>query len=447
MSRLSQFILILCIVAMTTGVLAAQEPENSAEPYPIPEAMPLVDEGDYNIINVLLIGSATANPNNPGMTDTLILVTINRTVGRVAMVSIPRDLYVYIPGFDMGKINQAYLYGETRDENHTGLQLLYETLRYNLGVEIDYYARVNFETFGYLIDELGGINISVDCTIEDWRLIEPELDKHNPDNWEMYTLWAGVYTMDSDLALWYVRSRRTSTDLDRNRRQQDMLRAIWHKIQNEGVLENLPTIWDTVSETVETDMTLGDMLGMVPLATEIDTADVSYYTFGVNVHIKPDYSPEGMQILVPLREPIAALLQEVILPPTASQIQRDLPVVGIANASGIGYLGRVAVDRLELEGFRTVLLDEYQQPREWSHIIDYTGETKGNPIADLQGILRVTDEGVEIQPDPNREYDFKVILGNQYQFHACTRPVIQPPYEPDTENEGGEVVETSNVDG
>jgi len=185
---------------------------------------------------------------------------------------------------------------------------------------------------------------------------------------------------------------------------------------------------------------------MLPMATEIDTADVRYYTFKVKEHINADYSPEGMHILAMERDTVASLVQEVVLPPTTSQIQRHLPVVGIANASGIGYLGRVAVDRLELEGFRTVLLDEWQQPRDWSHIIDYTGETKGNPIGGLQRTLRVTDDGVEVQPDPNRQYDFKVILGNQYQFHACTRPVIQPSYDPESEGEDGEVADSEVAD-
>jgi hypothetical protein len=66
------------------------------------------------------------------------------------------------------------------------------------------------------------------------------------------------------------------------------------------------------------------------------------------------------------------------------------------------------------------------QPRNFNHIIDYTGATKGSPIGVLQRVLRVTAEGVEIKPDPNRAYDFKVYIGAMYQYWACTRNVIQP---------------------
>jgi len=421
------------ILLLMVGGIVAQEAESTEEPIEIPPPLPLVDEGEADILNVLLMGSATENPNNPGLTDTLIVVSINRTDGQIALLSIPRDLYVHIPGFAMGKINQAYYYGETRSEDYTGLELLYETIRYNLGLEIDHYARVNFLTFGSLIDALGGITISVDCIIEDWKLIDPELDKDDPDNWEMYTLWSGVHHMDGELALWYVRSRRTSSDLDRNRRQQDVLRAIWHKIEREGVLENLPAIWDEVMETVETDMTLPDMLGLLPLAVEIDTADLRYYTFKVKEHINGDISPEGMSVLMMERDAVQNLLQEVVLPPTHSQIRRQIPTVAIANASAYGYLSRVAADRLELEGFRTIIVDEPQSPRQYNHIIDYTGDSKGSRTADLQRTLRVTDEGVAVEPNPDREYDYKVILGANYQFYACTRPVIQPEYTPEDE--------------
>src|SRR5690606_32184869 len=115
----------------------------------------------------------------------------------VSIVSIPRDLYVFVPGFGMNKINTAYFYGETKHVEGGGIGLLLETVRYNLGLNIDYYARVNFAGFAKIIDTVGGINISVDCTIEDWRLKEPDLDKQDAKNWEMYTLYTGVYTMDA----------------------------------------------------------------------------------------------------------------------------------------------------------------------------------------------------------------------------------------------------------
>jgi LCP family protein required for cell wall assembly len=394
---------------------------------PIPDPMPLADEGDGDIVNILLIGSGVENPENPGLADSLMVVSVNRTAEAVSLVSIPRDLYVYVPGFGMNKINTAYLYGATRDAAGGGAGLMAATIRYNLGLTIDYYARVDFNGFSRIIDMVDGVNITVDCAIEDWRLKSPELDKHDPENWEMFTLWAGVYHMDSDLALWYVRSRRTSSDLDRGRRQQDVIRALWRAIRAQGLLETLPDIWDDVLATVDTNLTLADVVGMSPLALSLDTADLSYFTFRMRHEVNNGISPIGQEILVPDRDAVAELMQQVVLPPNASQIRPARPTIGIVNASGIRYLGRVVADRLELEGFRTSILDEWSPPREYNRIVDYTGATKGSPIGRLQSLLHVTEDGLAFEPDPQRDYDFKVYLGNMEQYWSCTRPVIQPP--------------------
>ncbi len=424
------YFLILLLMLCFAAPLAAQEDATPVdEPdtnEPIPDPMPLVDEGTDDIVNILLMGAATTNPNNPGLTDSLMIVSANRTVGTVSIVSIPRDIYVYIPDVGMRKINTAYYYGETRHMEGGGIGVLTETIGYNLGLNIDFYARVDFNGFGDIINDVGGITITVDCIIQDWRLISPELDKQVAENYEMYTLPVGQYHMDGDLALWYVRSRRTSSDLDRGRRQQDVIRALWRKIRSQGLLTQLPSIWGQVTETVQTNLTLADVVGMSPLALSVDTSDIEYYTFRQRHEVSNGWSPAGQQILVMDREAVAELMQNVVLPPTGSRARPVRPTVAIVNASGISTLDDIAADRLELEGFDTTIVEEPTSPRNYNHIIDYTGATKGNPISSIQRVLSVTDEGVEVQPDPNREYDFKVYIGALYINWTCTRDVIQP---------------------
>lgn len=435
MRRSFAFLLTLTLLLLA---LPATAQDTTAEP--IPDPMPLVNEGDDDIINILLIGSGVENPQNPGLADSLMVASVNRTASAVSLLSIPRDLYVFVPGFGMNKINTAYLYGATRGVEGGGAGLLAQTILYNLGLTIDYYARVDFGGFSRIIDAVGGIDISVDCTIQDWKLKSPELDKQDPANWEMYTLYAGLYHMDSDLALWYVRSRRTSSDLDRGRRQQDVIRALWRALRSQGLLETLPSVWDDVTAVVDTNLTLADVVGLSPLALALDTADVSYYTFRMKHEVNNGLSPIRQEILVPERDAIIELMQNVVLPPIASQIRPERPLVAVVNASGVRYMARVVADRLELEGFRTVILNEWSQPREYNHIVDYTGATKGSPIGTLQRVLHVTDDGLSFEPDPLREYDFKVFLGNNEQFWTCTRNVIQPPAPtptPDGSSGGG----------
>jgi hypothetical protein len=174
-------------------------------------------------------------------------------------------------------------------------------------------------------------------------------------------------------------------------------------------------------------MTLADVAGMLPLALNIDTSDIRYFTFRQQHEVVNAYSPKGQAILVPQREAITELMQQVVLPPNASQIKSQRPTIAVVNASGMPTLDLVAADRLELEGFKTMIIEEDGvQYRQYDHIVDYTGATKGSPIGKIAKILKVTADGIEVIPDPNRQYDYKVYVGGMYQYWSCTRDVIQP---------------------
>jgi LCP family protein required for cell wall assembly len=425
-------VLLACLLFIALPVWA-QEATAPA----IPEAMPLIDEGGQDILNILLVGSATHNDTSAGLTDSMMLVSFNTTTRHTAIVSLPRDLYVYMPHFGMGKLNQAYFYGEKDlTDGIDGMTSLKETIAYNLGLQIDYYARVNFNGFQRLIDTLGGVEISVDCAIRDWRLKSPELDKQVADNYELFTLEAGVYTMDGDTALWYIRSRKTSSDLDRGRRQQDMLRAVWRKIRQNGLLESFPQLWQQFGDIVQTDMTLDTAVSLLPSVIDLDTSDISYYNFRINHEVTNGYTPDDEQrfILIPNREAVFSLMQSVVYPPTSNQVTQTRPTVALVNATGTGfydYLVRIASDRLELEGFKTEIWQEATSRRNFNRIIDYTGIAKGNPVERIMDVLATTAEGVAFEPDPNRAVDYKIFIGANYQFFACTRPVIQPTPEPE----------------
>jgi LCP family protein required for cell wall assembly len=417
-------VLILIVCLPLIGVSAQDET-------PIPEPIPPVDEGEYDIVNFLLIGSATYDsPNNPGLTDTLMLVSVNRTVGAVALVSIPRDLYVYIPGWGLDKINTVYFNAETHRIEGEGVALLKETIRYNLGFEIDYYARVDFNGFMEIIDAVGGVDVAVDCAIQDWRLIEPGLDPRIEENWEMFTLPMGLHHMNGDLALWYVRSRRTSNELDRGRRQQDVLRALWRHIRSQGLLDQLPSIWGQITQIVDTDITLPDIVGMVPLALTIDTSRIQSYRFREGVEISAGESAEGSFIFLPNREAIIELGRQVVMPPTERQLVQEQAVIEIINASGTSDLDRVMADRLASEGFVPRIVNEQLPEQEATQIFDYTGQTKGSSIEVLQSALRLGNESIVFEPDPNRTVDFRIVIGRSYSRNSCTYNVL-PPHEPD----------------
>jgi LCP family protein required for cell wall assembly len=346
------------------------------------------------------------------------------------MLSLPRDLYVYIPGYRVYRINSAYGHGENNGYVGGGAQLVIDTIRYNLGIEIDHYARVDFNSFKRVVDDLGGVDLSVDCAIQDWRLKEPTLDPQVEENWEMFTLPVGVHEMDGELALWYARSRRTSSDFDRGRRHQALIRALWHRIRGLNLLEQVTDVWPQVLEMVDTDITLDEMVSLLPLAASIDTSRIASYVFRPNIEVRSWRSPEGSSVLVPQREAVAELERRMMQPPTENQLGREHARIEIVNASGVRSLGQVAADRLAWEGFIPYLSEETASYRESTIIYDYTGQSKGSSLGALQQALRVNGESVVVEPDPNRQVDFRVVIGGSY--YSCTYNVLPPETPPES---------------
>jgi LCP family protein required for cell wall assembly len=350
----------------------------------------------------------------------IILVSINLDAGTVALWHVPRDLFVFVPDYAMDRINLAYAIGEKNDDPRGGFGVLQATFLYNFGIQVDHYAAVNFDDFQAIVRRLGGLQISIDCGLQDWRLKDPALDPGLEDSWELYTLPIGRRTLDPTMALWYVRSRVTTSDLDRGRRQMDVLRAMWHQAQQQGLFSQVTDLWPRALEVVDTDMTLENVLAFVPLALSLDAGQIARYSGAIDVHYRRFFTPDnGRDVLLPERDALLTLIEDLLTPPTENRLQRQRVRVEIADSSGY-YAGfhLVAADRLAWEGFDAVPLDEPGEVRrELSTITDYTGQTKGSPVKELQRLLRVEDAQVISQPDPNRTVDFRVEIG--FAYNSC----------------------------
>lgn len=156
----------------------------------------------------MLIGTdADVDPTDPAFrTDSLVIVSINRTTNTAAMMSIPRDLYLCIPTLGMNRINLAYARGEIVKWNPGGgFGLLQATILYNLGIPVHYYARIGLIGFKQIVDTLGGINIAVDCPISGLRFQGQYNEKQTPV-YSNFKLNPGFYHMDGSFALWYARA-------------------------------------------------------------------------------------------------------------------------------------------------------------------------------------------------------------------------------------------------
>ncbi len=387
-----------------------------------PAEMPLIEATGDPLI-VLLIGADTAIRSNVGRTDVLLLTAVDMAANSVSMLSLPRDLYVSIPGSGMGRINTAYAYGEQREPG-TGPQTLIETIRYNLGLEVDYWARVDFSDFRQLIDDLGGVELVVDCAIQDWRLREPDLDPGIEDNWAQFTLPVGVHTLDGDLALWYARSRRTSSDFDRGRRHQALVQAIWRRVRALGLDTQLQDVWPQLLDLVDTDLPLDRALSLVPVGAVLTPNQIAHFTLQNGVDVSSWRSPEGMSVLVPNRAALTETLTAFLSPPTANQLRSAPVTVEIVNATGIGWMPEVAAWRLAWDGYEIVFDEPAQFAQDYSHLIDLSGQTKANPAPQLLHALNLGSRALTVEPTADREADFRLILGQDY--YPCSYAVIPP---------------------
>ncbi len=395
----------------------------------IPTSVPTLDRFGNDLINILLLGhDGELSDDGFIRTDTMIIVSINRTTGTVAMLSLPRDLFVYVPGWAMQRINLAYIYGERGGFPDGGFGLMRQTLFYNFGLNVHYYAMVNLSGFRGIIDGLGGVEVMVDCAIEDLPLIGAEVPRGayrvNDDGY--YVLPVGVYTMNGGEALWYARSRHNSTDFDRGRRQQQLLRAVWRKARDTGLLANIVPLWSQAMEFVETNLAFEDVLGLVPLALSIDSAQIQQYRLVRTYHTTPWQPPDGSYVQIPNPETMRQLLQDFYTPPTANQLVARSAVIEVYNASGQPGLDRVAVDRLASEGFnaRAMGVPPDVTTADETVLIDYTGRTKGSSLNVIARALNVRPDGIYVQPIAERTADFVVILGRNY--NSCSEQGILP---------------------
>jgi polyisoprenyl-teichoic acid--peptidoglycan teichoic acid transferase len=247
-------------------------------------------------VNIVLLGSDQRQGTGGFRTDTIILVTINPKAGTVNMTSFPRDLYVYIPGWTVNRINTAFPRG--------GFSMLQDTFEYNFGVRPDYYALVNFWTFTSLIDNLGGITVNVGATLSDQRA-----------GYGTYTVYRGQVVMDGETALWYARSRYSTNDFDRTRRQQEVVRAIFNKLLNINAIARAPQLYDSYKRSISTDMGIDAITPLLPVAAQLtDSSRIQQYFIG-SQQVTNWRTSAGAQVLLPNRNAVLEIIRQSLNAP------------------------------------------------------------------------------------------------------------------------------------
>ncbi len=373
-----------------------------------------------NVTNILLLGRDTSLNASSFRTDVMIVASIDTDTKTVTMISIPRDLYVYIPTWRMNRINTAAVWGQG-NYPAGGIELLKQTILYNLGIPIDYHVQIDFGGFKRTVDTLDGVTVPVSCPIRDWRLISPELDPQNADNWEQYTLPGGMVNMDGDLALWYARSRKTTSDFDRSRRQQQVLRAMYDKALSLDGLRRAPQLYAEWSNNVTTDVGITTALSFLPLATNLGQYQIRSQFIGP-AQTRSWRTPEGASVLLPDPFAVRQVLDAAFNPPQAVQQEEVLlPTVLISNASGRNDTVPLAIDNLTWFEFVPSVNDAPVEYQTDSELRIYNENATGSEITRLKRVFSLGTEQVALAYGERTDVDFEIVVGNRYQ--PCLHPI------------------------
>jgi LCP family protein required for cell wall assembly len=210
--------------------------------------------------NFLLIGTdtRTTDPNWKPNTDVLMVMFLDTANQRAGLLSLPRDLVVAIPGQQAFRVNSAYHYGWEKDGVEGGVSTLKQVLQNDFDIRIDHWALIDFDGLAKIVDTLGGIEVNVSCALSD------TIDE------QAFTIPAGMVEMDYLTAKRYVQSRYTTSDTSRNYRQQRVLWAMTKKGLALNAPDRVPTLYEQLKDSVATDMSLFDMVGLVPAMYQLD---------------------------------------------------------------------------------------------------------------------------------------------------------------------------------
>jgi LCP family protein required for cell wall assembly len=262
---------------------------------------------------VLLLGTDRRSPESgTDNTDTLMLFYLDPKAGRIVVLSIPRDLYVEIPGHGQGRINTAYAWGER--DGTGGLALARRTVSTTLGVPVQHAALLDFHAFVTLIDAIGGVEVDVPIAIS---------DPTYPDSgigYDPFALPAGRQRLDGATALKYARTRATSGgDFDRNARQRQLVLAVRDRVTRLDLLPDLiaqsPQLWATLQNAFETDLTLAEIVDLALITSRIPAERVA--TAGIDQTCTRSWiTPAGASVLVTHRDAVEALIADLFASPS-----------------------------------------------------------------------------------------------------------------------------------
>lgn len=407
---------------------------------PVPTPASIFDM-PRDTINIVVIGSDKRPGDPTWRTDTIILVSVHQHPAFITLLSIPRDLWVYIPNYKYARINTADSYGENHHYPGGGAGLVKQTIQYNLGLEVQYFIRVDFDAFRSVIDTLGTIRpgddkptlrVLADCPLTD---VFPDVPAGQSDILSGDALSTtltgtlqivpGYNYLDSKHALWYARSRYSTNDFDRSRRILSLGLAVLRVARENGSFAKVPELWNQFSASVQTDLTLNDVLWLAGIVGNLDSSTIKMRQID-GIVTDAFLTDGGAQVLTWNPEVLALVLAEAFEPPPANLAAQASAKIEALNASGILDWDDLAVDRLRRYNFDVTQPANPDVPVQAdTTLIDFTTTRKGSRVGQLMKLFRVVAANVIAQPDPDSPVAYRLMVGAS--FDPCHPP--PPPVE------------------
>jgi polyisoprenyl-teichoic acid--peptidoglycan teichoic acid transferase len=308
---------------ISAAEVATKIAQNNTKPMQASGGLAPKDWNGSGRINILVMGlDARQQAYDIPRSDTMILFTMDPKTLSAGMLSIPRDLWVNIPGFSEDKINTAYFDGEANHLDGGGPALAVKTVEQFLNVSINYYAVVDFNSFVKFIDDMGGLDMKIRQPIT--------VDPLGPGN--TVTIKPGTQTFTGAVALAYARDRETAHgDFDRAARQQEVIMAIRNQVVKLKMLPTLiikaPQIYRDVSSGIHTNLSLTQVVQLALIAEQIPPERIKREIINDPEQCTISWSWNGQSILLPIPSEIKKLRDQLFTTSEYAGVPLTVPTI------------------------------------------------------------------------------------------------------------------------
>jgi LCP family protein required for cell wall assembly len=361
----------------------------------------------------------------PTCTDTIMVLTVDPVTKTAGILSIPRDMWVNIPGAGYSRINTAWAIGENAKLPGGGPALAMQTISQFIGVPIHYYVQVDFGTFVSFINLIGGIDVYV----EERMVLDPL-----GEGQDHFVLKPGDYRhLTGPRALAYARCRHESQgcsggDVGRAKRQQQVILAIRDKVLEPETFATLitqaPQLYAEFSSGIHTNLSLEDAIQLAVLAKDIRVEDIKRAVIDNTMAIPADTTINGVQanVLRPVPDLIRILRDEIFVPggplspmaegDPAALMQTDQATIRIINNTYVPGLEQRTATYLNAQGMHVV---EFGAPTGYaSHTKVILYSSKLYALRYLKDLFGLESPQIVIQPDPASTVDIEIRLGEDW---------------------------------